>query len=191
MLILILGIALFVGVHVFSTLRGPRAALVEKYGVNGYKTAYSAVAGIGLALIVWGFSRYRAEGLIPVWDPPHWTRHLAMPLVWVAFVALASRRAPPSRIRGWLRHPTLVALKSWALGHLLVNGDLGGMLLFGSLLGFGVYDRIAVKRRGDLGAPRLEAFTKGDAIAVGVGTALYALILVLHPYLFGVPVLGG
>ncbi len=190
MLILILGIALFVGVHVFSTLRGPRAALVEKYGVNGYKTAYSAVAGIGLALIVWGFSRYRAEGLIPVWAPPHWTRHLAMPLVWVAFVALASRRAPPSRIRGWLRHPTLVALKSWALGHLLVNGDLGGMLLFGSLLGFGVYDRIAVKRRGDLGAPRLETFTKGDAIALGVGTALYALILVLHPYLFGVPVLG-
>ncbi|RTL82968.1 MAG: NnrU family protein [Hyphomicrobiales bacterium] len=191
MLILILGIAIFVGVHVFSTLRGPRAALVEKYGANAYKTAYSAVAGLGLALIVWGFSRYRAEGLIPVWDPPHWMRHVAMPLVWVAFVALASRRAPASRIRGWLRHPTLVALKSWALGHLLVNGDLGGMLLFGSLLGFGVYDRIAVKRRGDLGAPRLDAFTKGDAIALGAGTALYALILILHPYLFGVPVLGG
>ncbi|MEK4035612.1 NnrU family protein [Methylocystis sp. IM3] len=191
MLILILGIAIFVGVHVFSTLRGPRAALVEKYGASAYKTAYSAVAGLGLALIVWGFSRYRAEGLIPVWDPPHWMRHVAMPLVWVAFVALASRRAPASRIRGWLRHPTLVALKSWALGHLLVNGDLGGMLLFGSLLGFGVYDRIAVKRRGDLGAPRLDAFTKGDAIALGAGTALYALILILHPYLFGVPVLGG
>lgn len=191
MLILILGIAVFVGVHVFSTLRGPRAALVEKYGAGTYKTAYSAVAGLGLALIVWGFSRYRAEGLIPVWDPPHWMRHVAMPLVWVAFVALASRRAPASRIRGWLRHPTLVALKSWALGHLLVNGDLGGMLLFGSLLGFGVYDRIAVKRRGDLGAPRLDAFTKGDAIALGAGAALYALILVLHPYLFGVPVLGG
>ncbi len=191
MLLLILGIALFVGVHVFSTLRGPRAALVEKYGVNAYKSTYSAVAGLGLALIVWGFARYRAEGLIPVWDPPHWTRHLAMPLVWVAFVALASRRAPPSRIRGWLRHPTLVALKSWAFGHLLVNGDLGGMMLFGSLLGFGVYDRIAVKRRGDLGAPRLDSFTKGDAIALGVGTALYALILVLHPWLFGVPVLGG
>jgi uncharacterized membrane protein len=191
MLILILGIVLFVGVHVFSTLRGPRAALVEKYGANAYKGAYSAVALLGLVFIIWGFSRYRAEGLIPVWEPPHWTRHLTMPLVWVAFVALASRRAPASRIRGWLRHPTLVALKSWALGHLLVNGDLGGMLLFGSLLGFGVYDRIAVKRRGDLGAPRLGAFTRGDAIALGAGTALYALFLVLHPYLFGVPALGG
>lgn len=191
MLILILGIALFIGVHVFSTMRGPRAGLVEKYGLQTYKGAYSAVAGVGLLLIVWGFSRYRAEGLIPVWDPPGWMRHLAMPLVWFAFVALASRRAPPSRIRGWLRHPTLVALKSWAAAHLLVNGDLGGMLLFGSFLGFGVYDRIAVKRRGDLGAPRLDAFTKGDAIALGAGTALFALFLVLHPYLFGVPVLGG
>ncbi|GLI91921.1 NnrU family protein [Methylocystis echinoides] len=191
MLILILGLALFIGVHVFSTLRGPRAALVEKYGAQTYKGAYSAVALLGLVLIVWGFSRYRAEGLIQIWDPPHWMRHIAMPLVWVAFVAIASRRAPPSRIRGWLRHPTLVGLKSWAAAHLLVNGDLGGMIMFGSLLGFAVYDRIAVKRRGDLGAERVGAFTKGDAIALGAGTAVYALFLVLHPYLFGVPVLGG
>jgi uncharacterized membrane protein len=189
MLILLSGIALFIGVHVFSTLRGPRARVIEAYGLKAYKGAYSLFAAAGLGLIIWGFSRYRAEGIIQLWNPPSWTRHLAMPLVWVAFVALASRRAPPSRIRGWLRHPTLVALKSWATAHLLVNGDLGGMLLFGSFLGFAVYDRIAVKRRGDLGAARLEAFTKGDAIALGVGTALYALILVLHPYLFGVAVL--
>jgi uncharacterized membrane protein len=191
MTILILGIVLFLGVHVFSTLRGPRAALLEKYGPQTYKAAYSAVAGLGLVLIIWGFSRYRAEGLIPVWTPPGWTRHLAMPLVWFAFVAIASRRAPPSRIRGWLRHPTLVAIKSWAAAHLLVNGDLGGMILFGSFLSFAVYDRIAVKRRGDLGAGRLDAFTKGDAIALGAGTAIFALILFLHPWLFGVAVLRG
>ncbi|HEY8162863.1 MAG TPA: NnrU family protein [Methylocystis sp.] len=187
--ILILGIALFIGVHVFSTSRGARAALVEKYGLKAYKSAYSLVALAGLLLIIWGFSRYRAEGIIQIWEPPSWTRHVAMPLVWFAFVALASRRAPPSRIRGWLRHPTLVALKSWATAHLLANGDLGGMLLFGSFLGFGVYDRIAVKRRGDAGAPGVNAFTKGDAIALGAGTALYALFLLLHPYLFGVAVL--
>jgi uncharacterized membrane protein len=191
MLILITGIALFLGAHVFSTLRGARAAVIERFGAQTYKGVYSAVAGAGLLLIIWGFSRYRAEGLIQIWYPPHWTRHLAMPLVWFAFVAIASRRAPASRIRGWLRHPTLVAIKSWALAHLLVNGDLGGMLLFGSFLAFGVYDRIAVKRRGDLGASRLDAFTKGDAIAVGAGTAVFALILFLHPWLFGVAVLGG
>jgi uncharacterized membrane protein len=189
MLILILGIALFLGVHVFATMRGARADLIEKYGLQAYKGAYSAVALAGLVLIVWGFSRYRAEGIIQIWDPPSWSRHVAMPLVWFAFVALASRRAPPSRIRGWLRHPTLVAIKSWAAAHFLVNGDLGGMILFGSFLAFGVYDRIAVKRRGDEGAQRLDAFTKGDAIALGAGTAVYLVFLFLHPYLFGVSVL--
>lgn len=191
MLILILGIAIFVGVHVFASFREQRAALIERFGLKTYKLVYSLVAATGLALIILGFSRYRAEGMIQIWSPPEWTRHLAMPLVWFAFIALASRRAPPSRIRGWLRHPTLVAVKSWALAHLLVNGDLGGMILFGSLLGWAVYDRIAVKKRGDMGAPRLEAFTRGDAIAVGAGTAIFVLILFLHPWLFGVAVLRG
>jgi uncharacterized membrane protein len=191
MQILLLGIGLFLGAHVFSTFRGARAALIERLGANVYKGLYSLVAGAGLLLIIWGFSRYRSEGIIQIWDPPTWTRHLAMPLVWFAFVAIASRRAPPSRIRGVLRHPTLVAIKSWAAAHLLANGDLGGMLLFGSFLGFAVYDRIAVKRRGDLGAPRIDAFTRGDGIALGVGTALFALVLWLHPWLFGVSVLQG
>jgi uncharacterized membrane protein len=191
MLVLILGIAIFIGAHVFATFRGAQAAVVERLGMQAYKGAYSLVALTGLVLIVWGFSRYRSEGLIQVWDPPSWTRHLAMPLVWFAFVAIVSRRAPASRIRGLLRHPTLVAIKSWAAAHLLVNGDLGGMLLFGSFLGFAVYDRIAVKRRGDLGAPRLDAFTRGDAIALGAGTALFVLLLSLHPWLFGVSALHG
>ncbi|PPD44746.1 MAG: NnrU family protein [Methylocystis sp.] len=189
MVILISGIALFIGAHVFSTMRGLRASVIEKYGMQVYKGAYSAIAGGGLLFIIWGFSRYRSEGIIEIWDPPAGMRHIAMPLVWFAFIAIASRRAPPSRIRGWLRHPTLVAIKSWAAAHLLANGDLGGMLLFGSFLSFAVYDRIAVKRRGELGAPRLEGFTRGDAIAVGAGTAIFLVILFLHPYLFGVSVL--
>lgn len=189
MSILILGILVFLGVHIFATLRGLREAAIARLGLARYKTVYSAVALLGLVLIVVGFARYRAEGLVAIWSPPHAMRHLAMPLVWIAFVALASRRAPAGRIRGWLRHPTLVAVKSWALAHLLVNGDLGGMILFGSFLAFAVYDRIAVKRRGDAGAPRLPAFTRGDAIAVGAGTAIYAVFLILHPWLFGVSVL--
>ena len=189
MTVLLLGIALFLGAHVFSTFRGARAAVIERYGQQTYKMAYSLVAATGFGLIVWGFGLYRAEGLIQLWEPPHWMRHVAMPLVLAAFIALASRRAPPGRIRGWLRHPTLVAIKAWALAHLLVNGDLGGMILFGSFLAFGVYDRIAVKRRGDEGAPRLPAFTRGDAIAVGAGVAVFALVLVLHPWLFGVAVI--
>jgi uncharacterized membrane protein len=84
----------------------------------------------------------------------------------------------------------LVAVKIWALAHLLANGDLGGMVLFGSLLAWAVYDRIAVKRRGDLGAPRIPGFTRADAIAVGGGTIAYAAMIFLHPVLIGVPVIG-
>ncbi len=186
MSILILGIVVFLGVHTFTAFRETRAGLIERYGLKTYKGAYALVAAIGLALIVYGFIRYRAEGLIQIWTPPSWTHYLAPPLVWFAFVAFASRRAPPGRIRGWLRHPMLVAIKSWALAHLLVNGDLGGMILFGSFLAWAVFDRIALKKRGDQGAPRVDEFTRGDAIAVGVGTAVFAIVLYLHPWLFGV-----
>lgn len=190
MTILLIGIALFLVVHLLTTFRDVRENLINKYGLKNYKLGYSLFAAIGLLLIIWGFGAYRAGGLIQIWDPPTWTRHLAMPLVWIAFIALASRRAPgSSRIRGWLRHPTLVAIKAWALAHLLVNGDLGGMILFGSFLAFGVYDRISVKKRGDAGTLQSEAFARGDLIAVVAGTVLFVLILFLHPWLFGVAVL--
>ena len=96
----------------------------------------------------------------------------------------------PGRIRGWLRFPMLVGVKIWALAHLLANGDLGGMLLFGSFLAWAVFDRISLKRRGDLGAPRISAFTRADAIAIVVGTAAYVAMLLLHPHLIGVSVIG-
>ena len=110
--------------------------------------------------------------------------------MWFAFVALAAINPAPGRIRGWLRHPMLVAIKIWALAHLLANGDAGGMLLFGSFLAYAVYDRIAVKRRGDLGAPLVKSFTRADAIVLGTGTAAYIAMILLHPVLIGVPVIG-
>jgi uncharacterized membrane protein len=96
----------------------------------------------------------------------------------------------PGRIRGWLRHPLLVAIKIWALAHLLANGDAGGMLLFGSFLAWAVYDRIALKRRGDLGAAPSTSFTRADARALIVGTIAYVAMIFLHPYLIGVAVIG-
>ena len=89
------------------------------------------------------------------------------------------------------RLPTLVAVKVWALAHLLTNGDAGGMLLFGSFLAWAVFDRIAVKKRGDMGAMRIESFTRADATALGVGTLAYVAMIFLHPVLIGVPVIGG
>jgi uncharacterized membrane protein len=188
MLILILGIIVFLGAHTLTTMRGARAGLVEKVGLGGYKGLFSVVVLIGFILIVWGFARYRADGLITIWSPPAWTRHLTMLLMWLAFISLACMNPAPGRIRGWLRHPLLVAIKIWALAHLIVNGDLGGIILFGSFLAWAVYDRIAVKRRGDLGAERVAAFTRADAIALIVGTIGYVAMIFLHPYLIGVPV---
>jgi uncharacterized membrane protein len=190
MLILILGIILFLGTHTFTTLRDRRARLVEGLGANTFKLLYSAVALLGFALIVWGFSLYRAEGMIPLWTPPAWGRTAAIVLMWFSFVALACSGKAPGRIRGWLRHPMLVGVKFWALAHLLANGDLGGLLLFGSFLAWAVYDRIAVKRRGDLGASRVPAFTRADGIALGAGTVAYVAMIFLHPLLIGVPALG-
>jgi uncharacterized membrane protein len=188
--VLIAGIIIFLGAHSFTTFRGARAALIARLGEGPFKGLYSLVSLAGFVLIIWGFSRYRAAGLIPLWTPPDWTRHLTILLMWFAFVALACANPAPSRIKGWLRHPMLVGIKIWALAHLLANGDLGGMVLFGSFLAWAVFDRIAVKRRGDIGAPRQAAFTRADALAPVLGTIAYVAMIFLHPVLIGVRVMG-
>ena len=189
MLTLLIGIVVFLGVHTLSTQRETRAALIARFGEGPYKGLFSLGAVVGFVLIVWGFSLYRSQGWIQVWTPPVWTRHLTITLMWFAFVSLACMNPAPSRIRGWLRHPMLVAIKIWALAHLLANGDLGGMLLFGAFLAWAVYDRIAVKRRGDLGAPRVSSFTPADGVSLLVGTVGYVAMMFLHPYLIGVSVM--
>src|SRR5712672_4051015 len=133
--VLILGLILFLGIHTLTTLRAARSALIGRLGEGPYKGLYSLISAVGLVLIVWGFGRYRSAGYIQVWNPPFAIFHpIALVLLWFAFVALAATYAPPSRIKATLRHPMLVAVKVWALSHLLVNGDLGSMLLFAGLL---------------------------------------------------------
>ncbi len=190
MAVLILGIIVFLGVHTLTTLRDTRAKLVARLGPGPFKIVYSVAALIGLVLIVKGFGFYRETGWIQIWEPPFWMRHVTFLLMWFAFVSLACMNPAPGRIRGWLRHPMLVAVKFWALAHLLVNGDAGGMLLFGSFLAWAVYDRIAVKRRGDFGAARLDHFTRADGMALGIGTIAYVVMMMLHPLLIGVSVMG-
>jgi hypothetical protein len=155
MLILILGIVVFLGAHTLTTMRDRRAALIERFGAGPYKVSHSVASLIGLVLIVWGFSRYRAEDWVQVWTPPEGMRHLTIALMWFAFVALACMGPSPGRIRGWA-----------------------------------VFDRIAVKRRGDFGAARIASFTRADAVALGAGTVAYLAMIFLHPYLIGVPVIG-
>jgi len=187
MSLLIAGLVLFLGVHTFTTQRGARATAIGRLGEGPYKGLYSLVSAAGLVLIVWGFGRYRSDGYIPVWNPPQALNPIALVLMWFAFVALAAAYSPAGKIKGLLRHPMLVAIKAWALAHLLVNGDLGSLILFGAFLAWAVYDRIAVKRRGDAGASP-SGFTAGDAVSLVVGSAIYAAMIWLHPWLIGVPV---
>jgi len=191
LLIMILGLAVFLGAHTFVTFRAQRAAVVARLGEWPYKGLFALVSLIGLVLIVDGFAQYRAEGLIPVWAPPAWTRHVTVALVWPAVICVTAAyiRGDIQRV---LKHPMLVGVKLWALAHLIANGDLGGIILFGAVLAWAVFDRITLKRRKDPGAPAIPGGgRRNDVIAVVVGTLLYlALGFWFHPYAIGLRVFG-
>jgi uncharacterized membrane protein len=187
---LIVGLAVFLGVHIFTTARGARGALVARLGEGAYKGLYSAVALAGVMLIAYGFARYRANEWINVWFPPVWTRHLAVALVYPAIVCIVAAYIP-GNIKRVLKHPMLVGVKLWAVAHLIANGDLGSIILFGSILAWAVYDRIALKHRADAPSRVPYGGWPSDAIAVVIGTFLYlALALLFHPIVIGVPVIG-
>jgi uncharacterized membrane protein len=193
MTILLLGLVIFIGAHSFTMARGPRAHAIARLGEGAYKGLYSLVSLLGLVLIIWGFGAYRAEGYIQLWNPPVWTRHLSLLLVWPAFVAFAAAYLP-GRIKGALKHPMLAALKIWALAHLLANGDLGSMLLFAGLLAWAVAARISTKRRDEVldhgGPAAAPAGWRNDLLAIAIGTVVYLVFLFwLHPLLIGVPAL--
>ncbi|MEA3023490.1 MAG: hypothetical protein QOK01_2342 [Alphaproteobacteria bacterium] len=189
--VLLLGLAVFLGAHVFVTRRAARAALIVRIGEWPYKGLFALVSILGLALIVWGFADYRAAGLIMVWSPPAWTRHLTVALMWPATICVTAAYIQGD-IKRILKHPMLVGIKLWAVAHLIANGDLGAIILFGSVLAWAVYDRITLKRRSDPGAPPIPIGGRtNDVIAVVVGTILYlALGFVFHPLVIGVPVFG-
>ncbi|TXN61068.1 NnrU family protein [Methylobacterium sp. WL6] len=194
MLILILGLVLFLGTHAFSMLRAKRSEVVGQVGEGKYKLGYTLLSVLGLVLIGVGFHNYRVDGYIPVWDPPVWTRHLSLVLVLLAFIVLASAYLP-GHIRAKAKHPMLLAVKIWATAHLLANGDLGSILLFGSFLAWAVIARISAKRRAltagqvvaQHGGAAASAGWRNDAIAVVVGVvAWFVFGKYLHPILIGV-----
>ncbi len=187
--ILILGLILFLGAHVFVTFREPRDRAIARLG-NGYRALFSVVSLAGLVLITYGFGEYRALGWVEIWSPPAFTRHIAALLMLFA-VILFTATYIPSHIRTKAKHPMLAGVKSWALAHLLANGDLGSILLFGSFLAWGVYARIAAKRRGDNGPTTAPAGWGNDIMVVLLGIVIYlALGFAFHPAVIGVPAFG-
>lgn len=187
--LLVLGLVVFMTPHVFTTRRGARSSMIARLGEGAYKGIYSLVSLIGLILIGYGYARYRSTGWIDVWYPPAWTRHVTVALVWPSIIMVLAAYSP-GRIKTALKHPMLVGIKLWALAHLISNGDLGSIVLFGAFLAYAVFDRISLKRRTDPGAPPIPVGgMKNDMIAVVGGTVVYLLLgFLFHPYVIGVPV---
>jgi uncharacterized membrane protein len=188
---MILGLVLFFAAHTFTTRRDVRAQAIAKLGEGTYKIIYSLVSLAGLVLIVWGYAHYRANGWIDVWYPPKALRHIAVALMLPAVILVVASYIR-GRIFATLKHPMLAGIKLWAAGHLLANGDLGSIILFGSFLGWAVYDRISLKHRADSGAPPIPVGgVTNDLIAVVVGLVAYlALAFAFHPVVIGAPVMG-
>jgi uncharacterized membrane protein len=184
MLFLILGLVIFFGIHsvriVAAGFRDAQIAASE----GRWKGLYSLVSIIGFVLIVWGWSLYRPEAP-EIYEPPAWGRHVASLLVLAAFISLAAAYLPVGHIKHRLKHPMLAAIILWAIGHLLANGDLASLLVFGAFLVYAVVDRIAVIPRGDP-APAVVR-PRGDLMAAGIGAVAFVVFgFWLHGWLFNV-----
>jgi uncharacterized membrane protein len=189
MLTLLLGLVLFVGPHVLPTSPHSRGFLRDRMGPSAYLLVFSIISLVSMIVIAKGYGDARLLGKAnpQLWQPPAFTRHIALALMLPAFVLMAAAYIP-SRIRTAVKHPMLASIKLWALAHLLVRGDLASVVLFGSFLAYAVFDRISVKRRNAYGPLGTAAGTiRGDIAAVVVGSVAYvAMYLIGHSALIGV-----
>ena len=188
MTLLIAGLIVFLGAHSLRIFADDwRGAQIARYGLMTYKGAYSVVSAIGLVLIVLGYGAARTAPVL-LWDPPLWTRHLSALLVLFAFVLLAAAYVPANHIRRAVGHPMVLGVKIWAAGHLIANGTLADLLLFGGFLLWAVFDYRAARRRDRVqGRVPMRATLAGDVVTLVVGAAAWAAFAFhLHAWLFGV-----
>lgn len=189
---LILGLILFLGSHSISIVAAPvRDRLATRLGEWPWKAVYSIIALIGLVLVIRGYGAARLDPVV-LYTPPSWLTHVNMLLMLIVFPALLATYLP-GRISAWLGgHPMLVAVKAWAVAHLLVNGTLADLLLFGGFLIWAVADRVSLNRRTPRAIPRAPASALNDLIVIVAGLALYVgFAFWAHPRWIGVPVMGG
>ena len=190
MTLLVLGLVLFLGIHSLSIVTpAGRDRLAARLGEWPFKGLYSVVAIAGFVLIIIGYGEARLHPTV-LWTPPAWTHHITMLLMLPVFPALLAAYLP-GKISAALGHPMLVAVKAWALAHLIANGTLADVVLFGAFLAWAVADRISMKSRPPRDIPRAPASGLNDVIAVVGGLGLYALFLFwLHGAWIGVGLVG-
>ncbi len=191
MSLLIVGLVLFLGVHsvaIFAPVL--RAGTIRALGEGAWKGLYALVSLVGFVLIGYGFGLARQTPVI-LYSPPSWLRYVAVILMLPVFPLVLAAYLP-GRIKTAAKHPMLAAVKLWAFAHLLANGMLADVLLFGGFLAWAVADRISLKRRSTPQAPPTAPPGRwNDAIAAVLGLAIYALLIGwAHGRLFGVSPLG-
>ncbi len=183
-----IGLVIFIGSHSVRIVDGGfRSRMIARLGEGPWKGLYSAVSLVGLILIVWGYGLSRLDPVV-LWNPPIWTKHVAVLLMLPAFVLLAAFLVPAGRIKARLGHPMILAVKVWALAHLLANGTLADVVLFGSLLVWAIAD-FAVNRRRDraAGSVRIAGPPRNDALALALGVVFWAAFVTrVHEWLIGV-----
>ncbi len=192
MFALIAGLVLFLGMHSVRIFADDwRAEQIAARGEKVWKGVYAAISLAGLVLVVWGFGLAR-EAPVLVWDPPVWLRHLAFLLNAAAFFLAAQNAGPVGPIKARLGHPMVLAVKIWAIAHLISNGNLAEIILFGSILAWAVVNFSAARRRDrQAGTVRVAGPWRNDLIPGAVGLALWAaFIWGLHERLIGVSLIG-
>ena len=178
MIVLVIGLLVFFAPHSIRIFAdGLRREIIESIGEGPWKGLYSLVSVVGLVLIVWGYALARGAPVV-LWAPPEWLRLVAIPLNLVAFILLAAFLVPAGSIKAALGHPMILSVKVWAFAHLLANGTLADLVLFGAFLVWAIAD-FAVARRRDraTGIVRIAGPARNDAMAVLVGVAIWAAIL--------------
>jgi len=191
MLVLLVGLLLFLGVHsVRALVPGVRAAGIARLGVLGWKAFYGLLSLAGLVLLVYGYGEARLHPVL-VWTPPLGLRHVAALFTLPAFVLLVATYMPRNHFKARLGHPMLLAVKLWAVGHLLAVGWLHGMLLMTAFLAWAVIAFAAARRR-DRQAPTAVA-TQAPSVVMSAATVILGaaawagFVFHLHARWIGVP----
>jgi uncharacterized membrane protein len=188
MTILLIGLIIFLGIHSTRIVAdGWRGAQIARIGPGPWKLGYTVLSLIGFYLLLWGYGAARQAPVV-LWTPPVAMRHVAGLLTLIAFVLLAATYVPRNGIKARLHHPMVLSVKLWALAHLLANGTLADVLLFGSFLAWSVLSFSAARRRDRAAGTRYPAGTMAGTLAtVVVGGAAWALFAFrLHGWLIGV-----
>ncbi len=177
---LVLGVALWVGAHLFKSMApAARSALDARLGAGPARGVFAAAIGLGLVLMILG---YRAAPYVGLWTPPAWGIHLnnLLMLVAVFLFALSHSRGT---LRGRLRHPMLLSVMVWAVAHLLVNGDLASLILFGGLGLWAFADRLAINAANPAWTPKAPGTTAGDIRWVVISLVVFGLAAAIHTWL--------